>query len=193
MLTVYVDFKSPASYLALQPTLALIARYGVETTWRPFQTVERDVPAVKAVEEVGERHRRVRAQSERQTHERYAEVQGIELQFRSPPTPTDLALGALAMLKEAQGPFMQRAFEAYWSTDADLNDLDCVHALLTAVDAATDQVSEHALRNALQVSQLKAEDKGVVDAPAYVIADQIFIGRQHLPWIEEILQQTPVD
>jgi 2-hydroxychromene-2-carboxylate isomerase len=42
-------------------------------------------------------------------------------------------------------------------------------------------------RGALAAAQDAAEEAGIVGAPAYVIADQIFVGREHLPWIEELV------
>ena len=38
----------------------------------------------------------------------------------------------------------------------------------------------------LDLSQAKSEEAGIVGTPAYVIEEQIFVGREHLPWIEEI-------
>ena len=35
MLTVYIDFKSPESYLALQPLLALAEETGCGLRWQP--------------------------------------------------------------------------------------------------------------------------------------------------------------
>ena len=52
MLTVYVDFKSADAYLALRPTLALAERLSLDIDWRPFRTVERDVPQLGEQETV---------------------------------------------------------------------------------------------------------------------------------------------
>lgn len=194
MLTVYVDFKSPASYLALGPTLALIERRSVNTVWRPFQTTERDIPQIRDAEDVGQTHRRVRAEAERKTHERYAVLQSLDLKFRSPPENTDLALGALALIDGSPAAFIRCAFESYWTGSDDLNTLDGLRDLLDRSGDQINELSEHKLRNALQISQLEAEDRGVVDAPAYLIKDQIFVGRQHMPWIEDlILKNEPTD
>ena len=40
----------------------------------------------------------------------------------------------------------------------------------------------------LEAMQLTSEELGVVDTPAYVIDGQVFIGREHLPWVRELLQ-----
>ena len=68
MLTIYVDFKCPASCLALDPVLALTAETGIDARWLPFSTRPFTIPAEKPDETVGERHRRVRAIARRDVH-----------------------------------------------------------------------------------------------------------------------------
>ena len=58
MLTVTIDFKSPASCLALEPTLALARETGVEIDWLPFSVRRFSIPEEQANETVGERPRR---------------------------------------------------------------------------------------------------------------------------------------
>lgn len=187
MLTVYIDFKSPEAYLALAPTLALANRLSLNIDWKPFRTIERDVPKLGKEETVGESHRRVRAESQRRLAIKYAAHQGIELIY--PPTPgsTDLALGVLARLDGDRLPFIRAAYEAYWQDHADLNDDATVQALIeqSGVDHRG-ALSE--ARQLFESEQEQAEEIGIVGAPAYVIADQIFVGREHLPWIEELAQ-----
>ena len=185
MLTVYIDFKSPAAYLSIKPTLDLASRLSLALTWRPFQTVERDVPRLGKEETVGESHRRVRAASQRALAIKYAEHQGIDLKFPPHPGVTDLALAVLAELEGDRVPFVEAAFAAYWKKHADLND----PAIVQDIIAASGVVYTGDLNTALESLDLalqQAEEAGIVGAPAYVIAEQIFVGREHLPRIEEI-------
>ena len=184
MLTVYIDFKSAQSYLAIKPTLELAGRLNLAIDWRAFRTVERDVPKVGADETVGERHRRVRAASQRALSIKYASHQGLELNFPDALGASDLALGALSLLAGDKLPFIEAAFEAYWVRHRDLDDAETVLSLLDQIGAAPLDLSS--ARAALIGAQGSAEEAGIVGAPAYVIADQIFVGREHLPWIEEI-------
>ncbi len=187
MLTVYVDFKSPAAYLALRPTLALAEKHGIDLVWRPFKTAEREVPKMSGKESVGESHRRVRAESRRAIHEKYAAVQGLKLNFPEKPIETACALGALAMLETGQTDFVTAAFKAYWVDHADLNDLEVVRVLLAECETNTNELTTDNLCEAQEAAQTHAEEAGIVDAPGYVIDGEIFVGREHLPWIEEIL------
>lgn len=185
MLTVYIDFKSPAAYLALKPTLDLASRLSLPLDWRAFQTVERDVPKLGKEETVGESHRRVRAASQRSLAIKYAGHQGIDLKFPPHPGVTDLALGVLADLEGDPLPFIQAAFAAYWQDHADLDDADTVRAIIDRSGVEYGAGFDTA-RHSLDLAMEQAEDAGIVGAPAYVIDEQIFVGREHLPWIEEI-------
>lgn len=184
MLTVYIDFKSAPSYLAIQPTLALAERMGIDIDWRPFRTVERDIANPRQDETVGERHRRVRATSQRALAIKYAAHQGIDLKYPDQMGSSDLALGALMLIRGDKLPFIRAAFDAYWAEHQDLDDPAIIESLIMQTGAALSDLSS--AREALAEAQDAAEEAGIVGAPAYVIADQIFVGREHLPWIEDI-------
>ncbi|MHA7900233.1 MAG: DsbA family protein [Henriciella sp.] len=187
MLTVYIDFKSPAAYLAMAPTLALAERLNLAVDWKPFRTVERDIPKLGTEETVGESHRRVRAESQRKLAIKYAALQGIDLVFPARQGSTDLALGVLAMIEHGPLPFLRGAFNAYWHAHANLDDMAVVQALVQESGVRlTGNLAD--ARMALDQAQERAEDAGIVGAPTYVIDDQIFVGREHLPWIEEIVR-----
>ena len=189
MLTVYLDFKSPGAYLAMAPTLALADRLQLSIDWRPFRAVERDVPKLGKEETVGESHRRVRAASQRALAIKYAAHQGIDLRFPNQPGETDLALGVLAKIERDPTPFIHGAFNAYWHAHANLNDMAVVHALLRESGVAYQGSLAHA-RDDLEAAQERAEEAGIVGAPAYVISEQIFVGREHLPWVEELAREV---
>ena len=188
MLKVYLDFKSPASYLALAPTQNLVAQTGIAVSWHPFSTIEGNLPKAKSNETVGESHRRVRAEARRATHIKYAAHQGIDLSFPEPRGETSLALGAMTLLGEDPTAFMQAAFETYWTEHANLDDVSVVNDLLATAGYALTIEDAAAVRAAMQIAQTEAEENGIVDAPAYLIDDQLFIGREHWPWINEIIQ-----
>lgn len=189
MLTLYIDFKSAGAYLALQPTLALADKHGLAIDWRPFKTAQREVPPRGDNETVGESHRRVRAASERAVAIKYAAHQGIELRYPVPHGVTDLALGVLACLEGDKLSFIEAAFEAYWTDHADLNDPDTVTALIAESGASL--IGELAsARDSLTEAQEAAEEAGIIGTPAYICAEQLFVGREHLPWIEELVLES---
>jgi 2-hydroxychromene-2-carboxylate isomerase len=185
MLTVYIDFKSPAAYLAISPTLALAERLDLTIDWKPFRAIEREVPKLGKQETVGESHRRVRAASQRALSVKYAAHQGIDLRFPPQPGSTDLALGVLLGIEGDPLPFIRGAFNAYWEAHADLDDMAVVHALLVESGVTyTGRLAD--ARSVFEAAQVQAEEAGIVGVPGYVIEEQLFVGREHLPWIEEI-------
>ncbi len=186
MLTIYIDFKSAASYLALEPTLALIQETGIEARWLPFSSRALIIPAEKPHETVGERHRRVRAISQRNTHLHYAKVQEINMEFADDPAGSDAALQALTALKESPSPipFVRSAFEAYWVNQADLNDRSAAARLLTA--NGYDDPDWEVAESQLDAIRNDALDRKVFETPTYLIDGQIFLGREHLPWIRTV-------
>ena len=187
MLTVYIDFKSPAAYLALNPTLDLAERLALTIDWRPFKTIERDVPKLGKEETVGESHRRVRAASQRALNIKYANHQGLDLIYPETIGATDLALGALRLIHGAPLSYIKAAFDEYWTDHRDLDDQVVVERLIRRCVPDQD-LDLNKAPGALQVAQEEAEDAGIVGAPAYVIDGQIFVGREHLPWVEEIVR-----
>lgn len=188
MLTVYIDFKSPAAYLAINPILSLVERHGIALAWKPFRTSEREAPTVTDNASVAQMHRKVRAASMCAIHQKYATHQGINLQFPETVGNTDLALGALALTSGDPLSFIKGAFAAYWTDHADLNASETLATLISETTGESFVFDEKSCLDALELSQADAEKLGVVDAPAFIIQDQLFIGREHLPWIEEIIQ-----
>ena len=190
MLTVFIDFKSPASFLALEPTLALAQETGVQIDWSPFSVRPFSIPEKQAEETVGERHRRVRAIAQRDTHLHYARVQGREMRFSNTPAGSDAALTAMAGIDGDPVPFIRAAFAAYWTEQADLDDEAVVTALFSSLDMPLPDWET--AREKLVSIRAKAEESGIFESPSYVIADQLFVGREHLPWIGSLIEAAPV-
>lgn len=189
-LQLYIDFASPASYLALQPTLALIHEMPVDVQWRPFKTSQHAIDEQKPNETRGETHKRVREKARRAMHMMYAGLLKVPMQFPTTPGSCDLALAALLYTQPQPLPFIQAAFTAYWVEQQDLSDNQVIGSLLddNGYDAAAFD-AQHYLAE-LESSQTGFIEAGIVDAPAFVIGEHIFIGREHLPWIAELLEFT---
>ncbi|AMO70774.1 DsbA family protein [Sphingorhabdus sp. M41] len=190
MLSIFIDFKSPGSFLALEPTLALASKTGVQIEWLPFSVRPFSIPEEQADETVGERHRRVRAIAQRDMHLHYAAVQGRTMRFAVTAAGSETALAALADMDGDPVPFLRAAFDAYWTEQADLDDEAVVASLLSSLGLAPpDMVSA---REKLLSIRAKAEESGIFESPSYVIADQLFVGREHLPWIGSLIEAATV-
>ncbi|MEP2101568.1 MAG: DsbA family protein [Parasphingorhabdus sp.] len=185
MLTIYLDFKSPASYLAFEPTLDLARETGVHIDWLPFSVRPLSVPEEQADETVGERHRRVRAIAQRDTYLHYSAVQGREMLFSKTPAGSDLALAAIAGMEGDPVPFMRAAFAAYWIEQVDLDNEAVVVGLLQS--AGIDIPDLGSALEKLALVRDKASESGIFESPSYIIQDQLFVGREHLPWIKSLI------
>ncbi|NQX95637.1 MAG: hypothetical protein HRT64_12105 [Erythrobacter sp.] len=184
-LIIYIDVKSPYALVAIGPTLKLAQRYGLAIGWRAYSMAERDIPDSGANRAVIESHRVARARSRRAIDQKYARLRGMTLTFPENKGPCDLALGALTEISGDRLPFIRAAMAACWEEHRDLDDPVVVADILAQcrVECSDDLGSA---RGAFAATQAAALDAGIVEAPAFVIDGQLFIGRQHLPWIEEI-------
>ncbi len=184
---VYIDFKSPAAYLAVKPTIELARQYQAAISWHPIKTRQPRIPAIQANEDRGATHRRVRAIAREKTFLHYASVQNLDMQFRDDPGSTDVALAALAGLDGNAERFVQLACAAYWTTDKDLDSRDVVQSLLRSAGYDLDIMSLE-VETMIKDTEERTGSIGAIDAPAYVVAGELFIGREHLPWITELLR-----
>jgi 2-hydroxychromene-2-carboxylate isomerase len=181
MLDVYIDFKSPAAYLAFKPTLRLADQYGIDINWLAVRTKQTPIPMAQPVEDRGTTHRRVRAVARQEMHLHYARIQGITMNFPPMPGNTDFALAVLHALEGDRTEFVQAAFTSYWVDNKDLNNSKIANSLAGSRQPALD------VQNSLDAISAQVQDAGVIDAPAYVVQGELFIGREHLPWIETLI------
>lgn len=183
----YLDFRSPVAYLAMQPTLAMLGRLGARAAWLPY-AARWEVLAQPSPEETkGGVHRRVRAQWRRDTHLRYAAVQGVPMRFPDPPCETSCALAGLAYAGPDALDYVQAGFAAFWGDGADLDDLGTVRALLDG--AGHDGAGFDPAQWLPKLDEIRAQavELQVPDAGTLVVDGQVFLGREHLPWAEELL------
>ncbi len=189
---IYIDFKSPAAYLALAPTRELLKRTGAHATWHPFNTRLSTSPEKKVNENKGEKHRRVRALARRDVHLLYAGVQNLPMVFQDQPFEAQLALAVLQDLNKDLNRdadrYIDAAFKAYWQEQQDLNAPDVVTALLQDLQLDMPVPDIQTVTRIMDETSVTAQNQGVIETPAYVVAGQVFIGREHLPWIEELLR-----
>ena len=78
-LTVAIDFACPHSYLALRPTLEMIAGMSVTARWVPAKGSKVPDPKNYPGDSRGDRHRYHRATYQRRDLMRYAAVQDLDL------------------------------------------------------------------------------------------------------------------
>jgi 2-hydroxychromene-2-carboxylate isomerase len=185
MLTVYIDFKSPESYLALQPLLALGEETGCGVKWRPFRCRQRELPEHSPDPGLTASHGRIREAYRQRINRRYAELQGLSLDRPPGDDGTDAALTALLGMDTDATAFVVAAFKAHWQDHQDLDDLNVVASLLASAACDSKQLASDALDH----HQHDIEADGIVSEPALVVAGEVFIGRAHIPLVRQLLNQ----
>lgn len=191
-LTVCVDFKSPSAYLALAATLAMAEQDGTELDWQVIETP----PLRKPVQPGPEPDRGV---LHRYTRGRYL---ADDLQRYAPHALHDLydshrsAAAAVGLLwvKERQGDvngYVRAVFLRYWQHQQSIDSVQDIEAILMQSQGDVTGFAAFAAgvgveRAAALLRQYKA--KGISVSPTYLLGDEPFHGRQHLPLLRNLLR-----
>lgn len=185
-LEVAIDFNSPQSYLAIAPTLAMAKGLGIAIAWRPF--IGTPSKFVAASDDRATRHRQIRSAYLERDVIRYADARGLRLtRLHDRQDPTLAAIGLLwAQRHNVAQAYLERVFSGYWEGRLNIDDLSAINTLLTSLGAPRDgfdDFADGAGRDELAAVQTDLRARGVFDAPSYIVEDDVFFGRQHLPLI----------
>ena len=194
-LSILLDVRQPFAYLALHPAGALASELGIEINWLPFSVSPRTPPPPEKPDDDRRiRHRRYRAQAIAREIETYAGAQGLVLRdYYRDSDPALLNLGWLWLRDrhpDQLWSFLKEAFRAYWALELDSSDEAAVAALIDSVSGDGGEFRSWCLDDGpASASRLAAElrDRGLIGVPSYVVENEVFLGRQHLPMIRWIL------
>ena len=198
---VYVDVKSPYAYLAIAPTRALERELGLAFEWRPLTL---DIPSYLGSARADKRGRVLESRrSPAQWHavryayrdaKRYARARGLEL--RGTQKIWDSSIAAIGFLyAKAQGravldAYVDRVFERFWKHELDIEDAAVVEAALAEASADTAGFAAYLAgpgREAHDALQAALHPAGIFGVPSYVVGDELFFGREHLPAVRWLL------
>ena len=195
-LSVVLDVRYPLAALALSPTLELAGSLGLDVNWLPLS-----VPALNPPSEPGPgddrgiRHRRFRAQAIAREIETYSAAQGLVM--REWYRDGDAGAAHMGWLwvrdrhRDALPGFLRSLFGAYWSLDLDASSVEWVARLVDSADADGASFAAWCASDgpvALDALEDELRAFGLHQVPAYVVGDEVFIGRQHLPMIRWTLE-----
>lgn len=194
-LTVVLDVRDPFSYLALGPARALADDARIRIDWLPIRAHVLRPPSQPAPDDDrGIRHRRARAEMLAREVRVYADAQGLEIgEFYRDGSASALHEAWLWLRSrepERLPDFLDAAFRSYWSGGLDPGSPGEVSRLLAESGADADGFERWDAmqrRDALAEAASLLSELGVGQAPAYVLGDEIFLGRQHLPMIRWLL------
>ena len=199
-LIVYMDFKSPYAYLAKDPTWQLEADFGIEIDWRPLTL---NIPSflgsakVDATGRVTEQNRTPRQwQGVRYAYmdaKRYARLKDIKVY--GPRKVWDSSLASIGMLwtrsdRAVLRRYMDVVYHRFWLRDIDVEDAEAVSEAVGEAGGDAAGYLRYAAgegRSTHDALQERLHPCGVFGVPTYVVEDEIFFGREHLPMVRWLL------
>lgn len=200
-LIVYIDYKSPYAYLAIDPTYAIEDELGIEVDWRPFTL---DIPSYlgsarlnpegKVVDNERTPGQWTKVKYAYHDVRRYGSLRGIIV--RGTVKIWDSSLAGIGMLwAKEQDRAVLRAYshlvyERFWKRELNLEDAGVIERVLDEVGAQTAGFQDYASGEGRALHdniQRTAFDAGIFGVPTYVIDGEIFFGREHLPRIRWML------
>ena len=191
-LIVYIDFKSPYAYLAIEPSRQMLARLGVVADWRPFVL---DIPSYLGSAKLAKDGKKVAKQSRSREQwsgvkyayfdcRRYANLAQKTLRGTVKIWNTDRLATAMLWLKRfetleaqcAEGSLLARFLDAvyapFWKREFDAEDPAVVLGVLESIGAPTDGFPDYAEGEGADANarlQAAAFDAGVYGVPTYVL------------------------
>ncbi len=198
-ITLYSDYKSPYAYLAVAAADRLARDYGADIEWRPYIL---DIPAYLGAAKVDDdgtvlteernAHQWRRVKYSYMDVRRYANREGLTI--RGPRKIFDSRVAGAGMLYAQANDAFRRyhdlVFERFFKRELDIEDPAAIAAVLAEAGADTADWKAYASDDGLaEVKRIQtaAEEQGVFGVPTFVLDDEIFWGREHLPVIEEML------
>jgi 2-hydroxychromene-2-carboxylate isomerase len=209
-LTVYIDLKSPYAYLAIDPTRAMAAEVGIQVDWRPFTL---DIPSYLGSAHLDEKGKAV---TQKRTASQWSGVKYSYMDARRYANLTgktirgtikiwDSSLAGIAMLwAKRQGPdafdrFLDEVYPPFWSRELDIDDIGALESTLRESGLEVDGFRSFATgEGRVEHDRINQEafDAGVFGVPTYLVEDEMWFGREHLPRVQWLLggrEGTPPD
>ena len=191
-LTVYIDVKSPYAYLAMEPTRALAAEFGIPPVWKPY-TLE--IPDFLGAVATRNEHQWRRVRYSYMDARRIANTRGLTV--LGPQKIFDSSVVHIGMLlAQDRGrfePYIDRVFVRFWKRQLEIEDPAAVAAVLeeAGVPAAGFAAwAEGDGRRRHDALQREAEDLGVFGVPTYIFREELFWGGDRLGMLRERIEEA---
>lgn len=196
----FYDLSSPWTRLAFHNIQPIVAEADAQIVWRPFlvggvfNAVNESVYASRAdMDSAKNRHQFVWLKE-------WAELAGLPMNFpsRFHPLKSVQAMRFCCALEDDQAAlfnFSTHAFNAYFTDQRNLDDLECLIAIADECGldgAALAQTSqEEQCKQALRHNTQEAIDRGAFGSPTiFVNESRIYFGNDQLPLVKQALQQA---
>ncbi len=196
-LKVYIDYKSPYSFIAKDPTYQLEDEFSIEIDWYPLTlnigsylgTARKDDTG-KLIENNRTPKQWLDVRYSYKDARRYAQLRGLTLKGTQKIWDSSLAGIGLLWAKQ-QGRkilknYTDKVYDAFWKHELDIEDPEALVGVLAASGATTADFIDYLNgegRKTHDALQDEILDLGYFGVPTYVIDGEIYFGREHLPRI----------
>jgi 2-hydroxychromene-2-carboxylate isomerase len=203
-ITVYIDFKSPYAYLAKDPAYELADEFEVRLDWLPYVL---DIPSFlgsarldesgRVIEENRNPHQWRRVKYSYMDCRRQARKRGLVIRGTTKIWDTSTASAGMLWVKRQGETVLRRyldmTFERFWNRELDIENPAVIETVLSEAGADTagfaGYIAADGPQEVARISR-EAEEKGVFGVPSFIIDDELFWGREHLPDIREMLSNS---
>ena len=191
-LTVYLDVKSPYAYLAMEPTRALAADFGIVPVWKPY-TLE--IPDFLGAVETRNEHQWRRVRYSYMDARRIANTRGLTV--LGPQKIFDSSVAHIGMLRAQDrgrfGPYIDRVFERFWKRELEIENPAAIAAVLEEAGVPAAGFADWAAgegRRRHDGLQREAEETGVFGVPTFAFRGELFWGGDRLGMLRARIEET---
>jgi 2-hydroxychromene-2-carboxylate isomerase len=196
--TVYTDYKSPYAYLANGPIFQLAEEMSVALVWRPYIL---DVPkylgsarvdsAGNVLEEDRNAHQWRRVRYSYMDCRRQARKQGLIIRGTQKIWDSTLAAAGMLWAQHSGEAVFRRyheaVFDRFWRRELDIESVSAITDVLNEAGATGFAVWADQGRAEVAKIVAEAEARGVFGVPSFIVNNELFWGREHLPDIRAML------
>jgi 2-hydroxychromene-2-carboxylate isomerase len=197
-ITVYTDYKSPYAYLANKPIFQLAEEVSATLVWKPYVL---DIPrylgsarvdaAGNLLEDDRNAHQWRRVRYSYMDCRRQARKQGLVIRGTQKIWDSSLAAAGMRWAQRSGEAVFRRyheaVFERFWRRELDIESVLAVAGVLD--EAGGSGFTEWAEEGRAEVAGIgaEAEAQGVFGVPSFIVNNELFWGREHLPDIRAML------
>lgn len=188
----YYDFKSPFTYLAMEPAYKLKETHRIRLRFIPLELAIREAYG-------GELEQRAQRDWDKVRYlymdmRRFANERGMIIRGPQKIFDSRLALmgGLFADRNGRFRPYADRVFERFFRRELNIEDIDALAAVMAeaGLDAAGfRRYAEGEGPNDLRAAAAEAERDGVFGVPTFIVAGELFWGNDRVDWVVKKLDQ----
>jgi len=201
-LIIYIDFKSPYAYLAVEPTRQMLLELGLTADWRPFVL---DIPSYLGSASLDKEGKKVTKQNRTEEQwsgvkyayfdcRRYANLSNKTIRGTVKIWNTDLPAIGMLWIKRFEelseqckkGSLLERyvdsIYEPFWRRELDVEDISAIVNILKEISAPIDGFLKYAQgEGASKNAQLQesAFNAGVYGVPTFILPNESIVDPQH--------------